>query len=150
MTVNLHHPIEDIYTSKRMTIDNYAEHGAFSLDHFVPWSFVMHDGLWNIIPTFKDINSAKNDRLPNLDKYLESFCKNHYDAFTYMKNKSEDNLKIRRYLEDYLSVGGRLNSEEILHHDVEVGQEVFVDTLKQAIHPIYQIAYNQGFEVWEQ
>ncbi len=52
MTVNFHHPIEDIYTSKLVTIDNYADRCAFSLDHFVPWSFVMYDGLWNIIPTF--------------------------------------------------------------------------------------------------
>lgn len=142
---NLARPIEDIYTSIKMNESGYTEKGAFSLDHFVPWSFVMHDDLWNIIPTFKDVNSAKNNRLPDLDRYLTEYCLIHYDAFDYMKQ----NVENRKYLQDYLNVGGQLNSEEILNQDVQVGKEVFVEALKQAILPIYQIAHNQGFEIWE-
>src|SRR5262249_26776775 len=46
----------------------------FSLDHFLPWSFVTHDSLWNIIPTQKSVNSAKGDNLPDMKLYFDSFA----------------------------------------------------------------------------
>lgn len=138
----------DIYTDKLMTSENYVELGGFSIDHYIPWSFVMHDELWVTIPTFKHINSAKNDRLPDLDKYLESYCLDHYEAFTLTKERYRHNPRKSKILEDYLNLGGLLNSQEILHTDVEVNKEVFVDGMKQTILPLYQIAQNQGFEIW--
>ena len=56
-----------IYSGQPITFQN------LSLDHFLPWSYVVHDQLWNIIPTPKNINSAKNDRLPSLETYFEGF-----------------------------------------------------------------------------
>jgi HNH endonuclease len=38
---------------------------AFSIDHFLPWSFVAHDLLWNLTPVFGTTNSKKGDALPN-------------------------------------------------------------------------------------
>ncbi|NQT61149.1 MAG: hypothetical protein HQ557_19450, partial [Bacteroidetes bacterium] len=40
-----------------------------SIDHFLPWSFVAHDQLWNLIPVSKSINSSKSNNLPSLVKY---------------------------------------------------------------------------------
>jgi hypothetical protein len=37
---------------------------TFSLDHYLPWSFVAHDRPWNLLPVPKSINSSKSDRLP--------------------------------------------------------------------------------------
>lgn len=37
---------------------------TFHLDHFLPWTFVCHDAVWNLIPTFQDTNSSKGNRLP--------------------------------------------------------------------------------------
>lgn len=41
----------------------------FALDHFVPWSFVVHDQLWNLIPTLTAVNSKKSNRLPPADSF---------------------------------------------------------------------------------
>ena len=147
--INWEGRFKDIYTDRYMTQENYHELGAFSIDHYIPWSFVMHDELWITIPTFKTVNSAKNDQLPNLGKYLDTYCLNHYEAFTTTKERYRDNPKKKVVLEDYLNLGGNLNSEEILHDDVEVSAEVFVDSMKQTIIPLYQIAHNQGFEIWQ-
>ncbi|MDU1032741.1 HNH endonuclease domain-containing protein [Clostridium sp.] len=27
------------------------------MDHFIPWSFAFHDQMWNLVPTFNNINS---------------------------------------------------------------------------------------------
>src|SRR5690606_30606561 len=54
--------------------------GVPSLDHFLPWSFVAHDLLWNIAPTAAGVNSAKSDRLPDFARYFEPFAAQQYAA----------------------------------------------------------------------
>ena len=51
--------INDIYTGMNFTKENYDKLGGLSIDHFIPWSFVLHDEMWNLTPTFKNINSSK-------------------------------------------------------------------------------------------
>ena len=34
-----------------------------SIDHFVPWSYVANDEIWNLHPTTRSINSAKSNNL---------------------------------------------------------------------------------------
>lgn len=41
-----------------------------ALDHFLPWSFVLHDQIWNLIPACTEANSQKSDSLPIIDHYL--------------------------------------------------------------------------------
>jgi hypothetical protein len=38
---------------------------GFALDHFLPWTFVCHDALWNLVPVLPEANSAKGARLPH-------------------------------------------------------------------------------------
>ncbi len=73
----------------------------FSLDHFLPWSFVTHDLLWNLIPTTKSVNSSKSDNLPALD-YLDSFVKLQHTGLLV----SRQQLPIRTWtklIESYIS-----------------------------------------------
>jgi len=142
--VRRHMAIRDIYTGELFTEDHMTEMGNISIDHFIPWSFVMHDEMWNLIPTFKNINSAKSDRLPNIDKHLSGFCNLQYDAYNYMKENSTD-LKI---LEDYLSIDSNKHVDRIIRLRESVDEITFKESLKQTIMPIHQIAYNQGFEIW--
>ncbi|HXE73982.1 MAG TPA: HNH endonuclease domain-containing protein [Candidatus Nitrosotenuis sp.] len=46
------------------------EPGTAALDHFLPWSFVAHDRLWNLVPVHRKANSSKGDRLPHR-RYLK-------------------------------------------------------------------------------
>ena len=39
--------VDCIYTGKRLTIGNYA------VEHFIPYAFVSHDLIWNLIPADK-------------------------------------------------------------------------------------------------
>jgi len=51
-------PVQNIYSGELMTVKD------ISIDHFVPWSYVAHDELWNLVPTTKSLNSSKSNRLP--------------------------------------------------------------------------------------
>lgn len=56
-----------IYTGKMLGVGNY------DLDHFVPWSFVTHNLIWNLLPADSSVNSSKSNALPPLEKYLGDF-----------------------------------------------------------------------------
>lgn len=137
--------IHDIYTGKLFNRMNYDELGEMSIDHFIPWSFVSHDEFWNLCPTFNNINSAKNDALPDLDKYLNEFCELHYLAINKLKSNSYD----KKILEDYYTIGDTELVHLIGKRNVNIERNIIEDSIKKSIQPIHQIALNQGFRIWE-
>lgn len=122
--------LENIYDDSVIEIEN------FSIDHFIPWSFILHDEIWNLVPTSKKINSSKNDNLPDLDSYLEKFCETQYVAYNYCNSKN------KKKLEHYMTLV-KGNPGIILE------KEEFISKLRSEIIPLHQIAYNQGFPVWK-
>jgi len=136
--------ISDVYTNKPLIRDNFLKYGEISIDHFIPWSFVLHDELWNLIPTFKNVNSSKSNKLPNLDSYIESFCDVQYLAFSIARSKRET----KKFLEDYLSINRKLDLNDLINAKKEITKAEFEDSLKSTILPLYQIAFNQGYELW--
>jgi len=63
--------VDCLYTGKKLIVGNYA------VEHFIPFSFVSHDLVWNLIPADKSFNSSKSDKLPPLDKYFLPFYAIH-------------------------------------------------------------------------
>lgn len=124
--------IKNIYTNEKLY------NSDFSIDHFIPWSFVLHDQLWNLIPVSKSINSKKSDKIPSWDKYFQIFSDLQYNAFN---TAIEHNFKSNR-LEDYLI----LKDVELVK---EYPKELFVKALDELLKPTHQLALNQGFQLWE-
>lgn len=143
--VNKEIGVKDIYTGQIMNEENYERYGVMSIDHFIPWSFVLHDELWNLIPTFKNINSKKSDNLPDLDTYFNDFCELQFKSFDFMRK----NEKGRKILEDYnnINLNMSFNKDTRLYEPIK--KEIFISSIEQTIKPLYQIAYNQGFNIWE-
>lgn len=82
-----------------------------SLDHFVPWSYVVHDQLWNIVPTTKLTNSLKSDSLPNIDLFFNKFCDLQYDALMFHYRQNSD------VLDDYYTITKCGNLSELTYND---------------------------------
>lgn len=108
----------------------------FSLDHFLPWRFVAHDLLWNIIPTIKSVNSRKSDNLPDMTHYFEPFADLQFRGVQIVIQASKPYL-----LEDYFSLLGIGSIDEIRRTSFMN----FREKLSNAIVPQYQIAVNMGF-----
>ncbi len=107
-----------------------------SLDHFLPWSFVAHDLLWNIIPTSRTVNSVKNDQLPHFSRYFDAFAQLQYQALQVVATSGPESL-----LEDYILL---LRIESV--RDIQMQSfQLFRDTLRDTIAPQMQIAKNMGF-----
>ncbi|NRT87264.1 HNH endonuclease domain-containing protein [Clostridium beijerinckii] len=133
--------ITDLYTGLDFTETNYNNYGVLSIDHFIPWSFVLHDQMWNLVPTFKNINSKKSDNLLQYDTYIDRFCEMQYEAFCVVVDENRKNQ-----LEEY---GQVLKVDNLKKFKQENKEEEFVKRMKQEIGPVYGVAVNQGFGVLE-
>lgn len=133
--------IVDLYTGLDFIETNYNNYGVLSIDHFIPWSFVLHDQMWNLVPTFKNINSKKSDNLLDYDIYIDRFCEMQYEAFCFVVDKNRKNQ-----LEEY---GQVLKIDNLKKFRQENREEEFVKRMKQEIGPVYGVAVNQGFGVLE-
>jgi hypothetical protein len=122
-----------LYTNKLLVEREY------DLDHFIPWSFVSHDLLWNLMPADSSINSSNYNKLPDLNLYLPKLAETHQAALRINLEKGKQD----KLLEDYLSLG--FTPQEI----VQMNQERLLDCFSQTFTPMNQIALNMGFESWK-
>ena len=110
-----------------------------SVDHFVPWKFVLHDQIWNLVPTFRSPNSSKNDNLPDT-AYLDDFCSVQFIGLT----ANRETQHFRKVIESYRDV---IPNAEQFVATLE-NKEAFSEKLKNAILPLLLQAKNQGFTDW--
>jgi hypothetical protein len=121
--------INCIYSGEKVSQD-------LSIDHFIPWSFVSHDLLWNLVPTTRSVNSSKSDNLPDFNKYFSDFALLQNKAFKAVYEQGPEKL-----LEDY-AILFNSNLESIYNSQFET----FKIKLNESISPLYQIAVNMGFQ----
>jgi hypothetical protein len=77
-TVLEHQPLRCVYSGELIR-------PGYDLDHFLPWSFVTHDLIWNLTPAPRSVNLAKSDAVPKLGLYLQPFVSQHYHALAALR-----------------------------------------------------------------
>lgn len=133
MVMELGGSVHCIYTGKELHPSDY------DLDHFIPWSFVSHDLLWNLIPSDDSINSSKSNKLPDLSLFLPKLASLQHRSLRVFINANKS-IKV---LEDYLSLG--YTAREL----ADMSGERFMELYERTFKPMSQIALNMGFEIWK-
>jgi len=126
-------PVHCIYTGKPLYMSEYA------LEHFIPWSFVSHNLIWNLVPALPSVNSAKNNRLPDLDQFLDRFVRVQKNAVATVWKINPKN----KILEDYLMLGDTIQAV------ANMSISDFGGKYRRLILPLIQIAENMGYEYWK-
>ena len=130
--------IRDVFTGQLVKEKQY------DIDHFIPWSFVMNDELWNLMPMDSSLNSSKSNRLPKWNPFFEVFSGNQYLMYEMINEKPELHKRFEACYRDNL-------------HSIWAGQElyrkgnsreVFYNILEKNMMPIYDSARRQGYEIW--
>jgi len=119
--------------------NNLLHPGEYALDHFIPWSFVSHNLLWNLTPADNCINSSKGNKLPDLSFYLPKLAKMQHNSLRICVNIN----KHFKVLEDYFSLGYSVQDL------AEMSDERFFELFERTFKPMSQIAQNMGFETWK-
>ena len=131
--------IIDVFT------DNPIEKRKYDIDHFIPWSFVMNDELWNLMPMDSSLNSSKSNRLPKWDTYFGKYANNQFVLYGMINddNKPQIHKKFESCYKDNLHSiwGGELYKKG-------KSQEEFCNMLRKNMEPVYDSAMRQGYQVW--
>ena len=119
-----------IYSGERLDLQ------SFSLDHYLPWSFVSHDRLWNLVPIPRSVNSSKSDCLPDAG-YLAPFAELQSSALGALKAAWPEGRWLRA-VEPFLA-DLRLGPGDLL----EPGR--LRNAYEATVLPLAAIAERQGF-----
>ena len=111
-----------IYTQRELA------KGAYDVEHFIPFQFLAHDQMWNLLPADPRFNSSKGDRLPVLAQHFEPFYATQMRAIRVIRDLRPKS----GYLEDFLTVFRTLDISE---------QEY-----RNCVEPLLTIAHNNGFQ----
>ena len=131
-------PVSDVFTGDRIMP------GGYDIDHFIPWSFVMNDELWNLMPMDSSLNSSKSNRLPQWDPFFRKFAGNQYILYQLIQEKPGIHKLYEACWRDNL-------------HSIWAGQELyrpgnskeeFDNILAKNMRPVYDSAMRQGYEIW--
>lgn len=131
-------PVRDIYA------DQLLDAGEISIDHFVPWSYVAHDELWNLNPTTKSANSSKSSLLPEWDLYFPKLCELEFLSYQAI-------WKYERIHKEFeICRKEHINNEDVMRSLYREGlsKQEFFKHLEQVVYPVYQSAQNMGFKEW--
>jgi len=114
--------VDCIYTGKKLYKKEYA------VEHFVPYQYLVHDLMWNLVPADPSFNSFKGNKLPKIEDYFHNFYKTQEQAFEIIKHYNSKN----KFLEDYLPI----------IPDLKIKKEL----MENYISPIIKTAHNNGFQ----
>lgn len=132
-------PVRDVFT------DEFIQRKDYDVDHFIPWSFVMNDELWNLMPMDSSLNSSKSNRLPKWDPFFLRFAGNQYLLYEMVQEKPGIRRLYEACFRDNL-------------HSIWAGQELyrpgntreeFTSILQKNMQPVYDSARRQGYELWK-
>ncbi len=123
----------DIYTLEPLS-------NRFAIDHFLPWSFVAHDLMWNLAPVSHVTNSAKADRLPRIKQHLPRLASLHHRALRMLslQNNRATNERLTPYAECF-----NMDTASVL----KLSEAEFMAKYFQIVEPQERIARCQGFTV---
>ncbi|MBQ8994567.1 MAG: HNH endonuclease [Oscillospiraceae bacterium] len=131
-------PVLDVFTGKLL------EKGKYDVDHFIPWSFVMNDELWNLMPMNSSLNSSKSDKLPEWDPFFQRFADNQYLMYNLVYKLEGIHILFEKCTRDNLhSIWA--NQELYLPGN---SREVFTEILNKNMRPVYDSARRQGYSIW--
>lgn len=119
-----------IYSGERLLKGDYA------VEHFIPYNFISHDLIWNLIPANKKFNSSKSDKLPSMERYFDSFFSIQKKAIEIVSRRESKH----KLLQDYLTIFPDLKI-------VSTQPESFTkEKFRETIQPLITIASNNGFQ----
>ena len=72
---------------------------SFHLDHYIPFSFLLHNQIWNLTPLEPSHNLEKSDILPDWDKTFDIFSDNQHRFYRWALKNSRKSV-----LDEYLNV----------------------------------------------
>ena len=132
-------PVVDTYTG------NELSNGRFDLDHFVPWSYIANDELWNLAPMSGRLNSSKSNKLPDWETYFPLLANKQYFLYKTVFSNYVVRDQFEKCRKENLNA---IWAAESLYIEGN-SEERFKSILEHNLKPVYELAQLQGYDIWK-
>lgn len=115
-----------------------------ALDHYVPWSFVLHDRIWNLVPVTGSANSSKSNRLAGgvyLDLLIELQCQALIASRQHLARRAWERFA-EEFEQDLRVPSAILRADP---PDREALRRSLADAYRKTIPALENLATRQGF-----
>jgi hypothetical protein len=114
----------------------------FDIDHFVPWSFLVHDEFWNLVPVDPATNSRKGQQLPDV-AYVTPVAATHFVALQVLRRV----LPVTAFaqLADSYVLGLNMD-REIVGTAAPNALPAFTAAFERTLCPLLDLARAHGFQ----
>lgn len=129
----------DLYSGEKIASNR------LSIDHFVPWSYVANDELWNLVPMEKGNNSSKGNRLPEWNRFFPRLSSAQYNLY---KLVFSNELVRKRFEACRIQNINAIWASGTLYVPGN-SRERFENILEHNLRPIYDAAMYQGYTEWK-
>lgn len=140
------HKLWDAVMNQETVTDIYSDailNGSrYDIDHFIPWSYVTTDELWNLTPAEKSTNTSKSNHLPDWNAYFEGFLNNQLMLCDNIQKYEQIRNLFEKCRNNNLNTLWAANLYESKTHDQ------FRQLMNENMRPIYYSAKLQGYRLW--
>ena len=126
--------IYDVFSKEELNKTKY------DVDHFVPWSFVMNDELWNLMPMVSSLNSSKSNNLPSWNPFFKRFAENQFILYQSVYESETIKESFIKVFKDNLHSLWAMNELYIEGNS----HDQFIKILEKNMKPVYDSAERQG------
>ncbi len=133
-------PIVDVFKNSPIV------KGSYDVDHFIPWSFVMNDELWNLMPMDSALNSSKSNKLPKWDPFFGRFAGNQYILYGIIHDERKPDIR-KKYESCFRDNLHSIWANQELYRKGN-SKEEFYHILEKNMQPVYDSAKRQGYQIW--
>lgn len=138
--------VEDIFSENLVSQDDYE------VDHFIPWTYVANNELWNLCPIKSSINQDKSNNVPPVE-YIDKFVENQKLLFNVLKQENDKVLKCKGYHSAILDAYTECKKDHLFAQWAAIDLYNFSgifdgELLKKHIGQLRDLALLQGFTEW--
>lgn len=131
--------LKDIYSNVDIAINDYH------VDHFIPWSYIASNEIWNLLPIQSAVNINKSNSLPDWDRYLPGFLNGQFILYSSIHEKEKSDIKnaFSKCIDKYLTAPWAAD----LYLTPSIEHEAFSNEISKHLKPLYLSAENLGYRV---
>lgn len=133
-------PLVDVFKNSPI------EKGNYDVDHFILWSFVMNDELWNLMSMDSALNSSKSNKLPKWDPFFKRFACNQFILYGMIHDERKPDIR-KKYESCFRDNLHSIWANQELYRKGN-SKEEFYHILEKNMQPVYDSAKRQGYQIW--
>lgn len=135
--------INDMFTKKEIDVCDYE------IDHFIPWTYIANNELWNLFPIGSSVNLEKSNNLPP-EEYIDIFVEKQKELFDILRAEYLKETKKTEIISAFEECKkSHIFAQWAVESIYSIRNDFDGESLRKHIIQLRESAAIQGFQEWK-